>query len=71
MSENELLDEFLNHWPESFHQADEKRFVEWAIAAHRNGTDFPRSLFEELMKRSSVDYYQSAFRFVGYTLDLL
>lgn len=70
MSECELLNEFLRHWPESYHPADEKRFVEWAIAAHRCGIDFPLSDFEAVMPEKAVDYYLNAFRFVGYTLDM-
>lgn len=70
--ESELLRVFLSHWPESYHPADEKRFVTWAIKAHRHGVGFPRQEFEESgMTEEAVDYYQNAFRFVGYTLDAL
>ncbi len=72
MTEHELLSEFLSHWPESYHPYDEKRFVRWAIVAHREGRDFPRSDFEGAgLSQKAVDYYQRAFSFVGYTLDVL
>lgn len=72
MNESELLQEFLNSFPESFHQLDEKRFVRWAVAAHRKGIDFPTDLFYKSgMNENNVDYYLDAYRFVGYTLDVL
>lgn len=72
MSEKELLDDFLRHSPESFHPFDEKRFVRWAVVAHHNHSDFPRQSFLDAhMKEKTVDYYLNAFRFVGYTLEVL
>lgn len=72
MNVDELLAEFLSHWPESYHPCDMERFVRWAIAAHREGRSFPLSAFEEhQMSRRAVDYYQQAFDVVGYTLEAL
>ncbi len=72
MNENELLAEFLTHWPESYHRYDEIRFVKWAIAAHRQGRKFPMSEFENAgLSERALHYYQTAFSFVGYTLDVL
>lgn len=65
---NELLQLFLEHWPESYHPCDQKRFVRWAIAAHRQKLSFPLSEFEARMNENSVRYYQEAFDMVGYTL---
>ena len=72
MNEHELLTEFLTHWPESYHPHDEKRFVRWAIEAHRNESGFPFDKFVEIgLSDRAVDYYRDAFRFVGHTLDVL
>lgn len=71
MNTNELLEIFLSHWPESYHEYDQKRFVRWAIAAHREKMSFPLSEFEARMSEAAVRYYQAAFDMVGYTLDEL
>lgn len=71
MEANELLELFLSHWAESYHPFDQKRFVRWAIAAHRQNLSFPLSVFQSRMNERAVIYYQAAFDIVGYTLDEL
>lgn len=71
MEVNELLELFLSHWAESYHPCDQKRFVRWAIAAHRQGLPFPLSVFRNSMNERAVIYYQASFDIVGYTLDEL
>ena len=72
MSEAELLQDFLSHWPESYNDYDEKRLVRWAIEAHRNESGFPLDRFVEAgLSERAIDYYRMAYRFVGHTLDVL
>lgn len=69
MDVNELSELFLSHWPESYNPHDQRRFVRWAIAAHRRNLEFPLQAFQSNMNERAVRHYQAAFDIVGYTLD--
>lgn len=68
MDANELLELYLSEFPASAHPCDMKRFVRWAIAAHRSELSFPERKFRERMDDEDVRYFHIAFDVVGYTL---
>ena len=67
-----LLDEYLSHWPESHNDYDQKRFVRYALEAHRQGEPFPLDTFAEAgVSERATEWCLNAFRVVGYTLEVL
>lgn len=70
MNESLLLEEFLLHG-NGYYPQDKARFMRWALEAHRNGREFPYSEFERRLSPTAVKYYETAFEFVGLTLQAL
>ncbi len=66
MIESVLLDDFLRHGNNYLPQ-DKERFLQWALEAHRNGSEFPREEMEKHLSPTAVNYYATAFEFVGLT----
>ncbi|MCI9055561.1 MAG: hypothetical protein HFJ87_10555 [Muribaculaceae bacterium] len=67
-----LLKNYLDHWPGSHNDYDQKRFVRYAIAAHRNGEAFPMDEFVKAkVSERAMEWCLAAFRAVGYTLEVL
>lgn len=68
----ELFNDFITHWPESYHDLDEKRFIRWAILAQRENQEFPETRFTEAgLNDDVINHYLNIYRIVGQTLDVL
>lgn len=70
MIESVLLREFLRHG-NGYYPQDKERFLQWALEAHRNGSEFPREEMEKHLTPAALRYYETAFEFVGLTVDAL
>ncbi len=70
MEESVLLRQFLAHG-NGYYPQDKERFLQWALEAHRNGSEFPRKEMEKHLSPTAVNYYATAFEFVGLTVDAL
>lgn len=70
MFESVLLQDFLRHG-NGYYPQDKERFIQWALEAHRNGSEFPYKEFESRLSSTAADYYRTAFEFVGLTLQAL
>lgn len=69
---NSLLKNFLDHWPESYNDYDQKRFAKYAIEARKENLPFPLQAFQDKgISEKAIDYYQVFYKAVGLTLDVL
>lgn len=75
MNEKELFQRFLNNHPESFHQSAFELFLEYAIAACKNGNEFgeeERNQFRTKgLSEDCIDYYLDAFGWIERTYNHL
>lgn len=69
MSEQELLEDFIRHG-NGYYPEDKARFLRWALVAYRNGSEYPaKELGKRGLSRIAVEYYRTAYEFVGLTAD--
>lgn len=72
MKEKDLLNAFLNGFPESYHPYDRERFLNYAIECAKNGNSMDSDEFRKHgLKEDLITEYEIAFGWIKDTYEML
>jgi len=72
MNENELLEAFLNGFPESEHPLDRKRFIKFCLKSAQNQSAFPDEILRTHgVQEDRISHLESIHSWIRETYDYL